>query len=204
MRGRHDLVVDRAPGLDGAPGGLEHTAVVAGHDLDDLGHGLFPAVQQPRRRPRSPSLPGACCRAPGPHAGPPRRAVRARPSRGSGASASIMPGSCTKAKPARHPGCEVAPRRAQHEHGATGHVLAGVVADSLDDSGGAGVAHAESFADLSADERRARGRPVEHDVAGDDLLLGAKRRAPPAAGPRGSRPRGPCPGSRWRRRRGSS
>ena len=51
-----------------------------------------------------------------------------------------------------------------------------VVAHSLDDGHGAGVADAESLADLPADERRARGRPVEHDVAGDDLLLGPKRR----------------------------
>ena len=83
---------------------------------------------------------------------------------------------------ARHAGGEVAPGRAEHEDGAAGHVLTGVVAHALDDGGGTGVAHAEALADLAPDERRARGRPVENDVAGDDLLLGLETGTSPAAG----------------------
>jgi len=49
---------------------------------------------------------------------------------------------------ARHPRCEVASRRPEHEHDAAGHVLARVVSDPFDDGGGPGVADAESFADL--------------------------------------------------------
>ena len=44
---------------------------------------------------------------------------------------------------------------------AAGHVLAAVVADALDDRGGAGVAHAEPLADLAAQEDLAGGRAVE-------------------------------------------
>src|SRR4051794_17712850 len=47
---------------------------------------------------------------------------------------------------AAHSGREVAPGRAQHHHAAAGHVLATVVADSLDHRIDARVAHAEALA----------------------------------------------------------
>ena len=53
-----------------------------------------------------------------------------------------------------------------------------MVADPLDDRLGAAVANAEPFAGDAADEDLAAGRPVEDDVAGDDILLGGKRRLP--------------------------
>ena len=75
----------------------------------------------------------------------------------------------------RHPGREVAARRAQDEDGAAGHVLTGVVPHPFHDRDRPGVADTEALAHLAPDEGRARRRPVEHDVAGDDLLLSPKR-----------------------------
>ncbi len=76
----------------------------------------------------------------------------------------------------RHARAEVAPGRAEHDDTAAGHVLAAVVADTLDDGGGTGVAHAEALADDAADVRLARRRAVQHHVPGDDVLLGRERR----------------------------
>src|SRR3954462_11805105 len=75
-----------------------------------------------------------------------------------------------------HAGREVAAGRAENDGPATGHVLTAVVADTLDDRGGAGVADAEALADDAADEHLAGGGAVQDDVAGDDLLLGGERR----------------------------
>ena len=51
---------------------------------------------------------------------------------------------------ARHAGGEVAAGRAEDHGDATRHVLAAVVADALDDGGGARVAHAEALAGATA------------------------------------------------------
>ena len=51
-----------------------------------------------------------------------------------------------------------------------------MVADAFDDRGGTGVAHAEALAGDAADERLARRRAVERDVADDDVVLGDERR----------------------------
>ena len=53
---------------------------------------------------------------------------------------------------AGHAGGEVAAGRAEDDDAPAGHVLAAVVADALDDRGGAGVADAEPLADLAAQE----------------------------------------------------
>ena len=105
---------------------------------------------------------------------------------------------------ARHPGGEVAPGGAEDEHGAPRHVLTTVVAHPLDDGEGAGVAHAEALADLSGYEGSARGRPVEHDVARDDLLLGPKRRGLGRSQHDDPPREALCRDSRWRPRQGSS
>ena len=76
-----------------------------------------------------------------------------------------------------HAGREVPPGRPQNHDGASGHVLAGVVADALDDGHRTGVADAEAFTGHSADERLTRGCAVERDVADDDVVLGASRRS---------------------------
>ena len=76
----------------------------------------------------------------------------------------------------RHARPEVPTRRAEDDDPSTGHVLAAVVADTFDDRRGARVAHAEALAHLSAHEALPAGRPVEDDVAGDDLLLGREGR----------------------------
>ena len=81
---------------------------------------------------------------------------------------------------AAHAGGEVAAGRAEDQHPAAGHVLAAVVADALDDGGGARVAHAEPLPDQAAQEHLAGGGAVEDDVAGDDVVLGRERSSPPA------------------------
>jgi hypothetical protein len=81
-----------------------------------------------------------------------------------------------------HPGREVAARWAEDQDGATGHVLAAVVTDALDDGGRARVAHAEPLAGDAAQEDLAGGGAVADDVAGDDVLLGDEVPIP-AGGP---------------------
>ena len=54
---------------------------------------------------------------------------------------------------------------------AAGHVFAAVVADAFDDRLRAAVANAEPFAGDAAEIDLAARRAVEHDVAGDDVLL---------------------------------
>src|SRR5579862_8401920 len=78
--------------------------------------------------------------------------------------------------PARHARPEVPPRRTEDHHPSTGHVLASVVADTLNHRGDTGVADAEALSDLAPYVALPRGRPVEDDVAGDDLLLGREGR----------------------------
>src|SRR5690606_39656636 len=79
---------------------------------------------------------------------------------------------------ARHAGAEVPPGRAEHEHGAAGHVLAAVVAHALDDQRRAGVAHREPLPHDTAQVDLARGGAVGDDVAGDDVLTGREHRGP--------------------------
>ena len=73
---------------------------------------------------------------------------------------------------AAHARGEVAAGRAEHDHAATGHVLAAVIADALDDGPGAGVAHREALAGEAPEERPPGSRAVEHGVAHDHVLLG--------------------------------
>src|SRR5579862_5504015 len=77
---------------------------------------------------------------------------------------------------ARHAGREVAARLAEHDDEPFRHVLAAVVADALDDRGDAGIADAEALARESAQEDLAAGRAVEGDVPDDDVLLGHEGR----------------------------
>ena len=77
---------------------------------------------------------------------------------------------------ARHPGGKVAPGRTQHDHPATGHVLAAVIAHALNHSRGAAVAYAEALARQTANVGLAAGGTVERYVAGDHVLVGRKGR----------------------------
>ena len=77
---------------------------------------------------------------------------------------------------AAHAGREIAPRRPEYHHASTGHVLATVVADRLDDRAHATVANAKPFAGHPANIRLAARRAVERDVADDNVLLGHERR----------------------------
>src|SRR4029079_19367578 len=56
--------------------------------------------------------------------------------------------------------------------------LATVIADTFDDSRGAGVADAEALTDDAADEQLTARRPISDDVAGDDVFFGHERRPP--------------------------
>src|SRR5207302_5998548 len=78
---------------------------------------------------------------------------------------------------AAHARREVASRRPDDHHRAARHVLAAVIADALDDGGGSAVAHPEPLAGDATDERFARRRTVERDVADDDVVLGTPARA---------------------------
>src|SRR6202045_5027773 len=74
----------------------------------------------------------------------------------------------------RHARREVAPPAAQDDDDATGHVLTGVVAGSLDDDRGARVAHRTTLADDATDEDlTARGAVTDH-VARNDVLVTAE------------------------------
>src|SRR5262245_12003846 len=66
---------------------------------------------------------------------------------------------------AGHARAEVAPVRTEHDHGATRHVLAGVVADTFDHSDGTGVADRESLPGRARDVELTTGRTVENRVA---------------------------------------
>ena len=76
--------------------------------------------------------------------------------------------------PTAHPGGEVAPGAAEHDHAATCHVLAAVVADALDHRERARVAHRKALARESAEERATGGRPIKDGVAHEHVLLGAE------------------------------
>ena len=77
---------------------------------------------------------------------------------------------------AGHPGAEVAADRAEDDDGAARHVLAGVVADALDDRDRARVADGEALAGAAGAEELAAGRAVENGVA--EQAPGRRRRRP--------------------------
>ena len=72
------------------------------------------------------------------------------------------------------PAPKLRPVGPEHHHPAAGHVLAGVVAHALDHGDGPRVADAEPLPHLAPQEDLAGRRPVEDDVAGDDVLLGGE------------------------------
>ena len=105
--------------------------------------------------------------------------------------------------PARHAGREVAAAVPEHDHAAAGHVLAAMVADTLDDRVHATVADGEALAGHPAHVGLAARRAVERDVADDDVLLGHETVACRGRWTMSLPPESPfCPSSRWRRPRG--
>src|SRR5437764_1784384 len=78
---------------------------------------------------------------------------------------------------AAHARREVAASRTEDDDAAAGHVLAAVVADTLDHRVHARVADAEALARQPAEERAAAGGAVEHGVADHDVLLRPERDA---------------------------
>mmetsp|Transcript_14691 Transcript_14691/g.47869 ORF Transcript_14691/g.47869 Transcript_14691/m.47869 type:complete len:262 (-) Transcript_14691:493-1278(-) len=77
---------------------------------------------------------------------------------------------------AAHAGGEVAPRDAEDDEAAAGHVFGAVVSEALDDGEGARVADAESLAGLAPEEGFASRRAVEAAVADDDVVRGDEGR----------------------------
>ena len=77
---------------------------------------------------------------------------------------------------AAHAGREVAADATEHDHLPARHVLAAVVADALDDGGGAAVADREPLPHQTPHEDLAVGGAVEQHVAGDDVALRHQRR----------------------------
>ena len=78
----------------------------------------------------------------------------------------------TYAMPPGHPGGEIAAGHAEHDHRTSGHVLAAVVAHTLDHREAAGVADAEALARHAAEEGLAGDGAVHHGIADDDVLAG--------------------------------
>ncbi|GKT49344.1 uncharacterized protein ColSpa_09525 [Colletotrichum spaethianum] len=72
---------------------------------------------------------------------------------------------------AGHTGSEVAASAAQNDDTAASHVLATVVADTLNDSGGTGVTDGESLRSNTTEEASTLGSTVQADVTNDDVLL---------------------------------
>src|SRR5215213_10077887 len=81
---------------------------------------------------------------------------------------------------ARHAGREIAPGLSDDHDDAAGHVLAAMVAGTLDDGDRAGVPDREALAGDAAEVALAGDRAVEHGVADDDRALrhdaGVRRR----------------------------
>src|ERR671924_344842 len=77
---------------------------------------------------------------------------------------------------AGHARGKIAPRFADDHDPSPGHVLAPVVAHTLDDCPHSAVAHREPLAGHAANISLAAGCAVKCDVADDDVFLGSKRR----------------------------
>ena len=72
---------------------------------------------------------------------------------------------------AAHSSSEISAAGAEHQNDAVGHVLAAVVADTLNDRGRSGVADSKAFAGNSVEERFAAGRAVKGNVADEDIFF---------------------------------
>src|SRR5690242_10560370 len=71
---------------------------------------------------------------------------------------------------------EVPAGRAQDDDAAAGHVFAAVIAHALDHRDGAAVPDGEALAGDAAEIRLSARRPIERDVADDDVLFGDEAR----------------------------
>ena len=76
-----------------------------------------------------------------------------------GARGELAVGVVDEGDAAAHPGAEVLARRADHDDDTAGHVLAGVLADALDDGLRAGVADRETLTDGPLKKARPRVAP---------------------------------------------
>lgn len=71
----------------------------------------------------------------------------------------------------RHTGSEVAASAAKNDDAATSHVLATVVTNTLNDSGGTGVADGETLSSNTTEEGSTAGSTIQADVANENVLL---------------------------------
>src|SRR5580693_3172869 len=72
--------------------------------------------------------------------------------------------------PARHSGREIAPRIADHDDHAAGHIFAAMIARALDDGGDTRIAHREALARDTLEIGLASDRAVQHGVADNDIF----------------------------------
>src|SRR3990167_4321255 len=75
---------------------------------------------------------------------------------------------------ARHAGGKVSSRFAEHDDAPSGHVLAAVIPDALDDCIGAAIAYGETLAGDAAEVGFAAGGAVEHHIANQNIFFGNK------------------------------
>ncbi len=87
-------------------------------------------------------------------------------------------------KPAGHAGTKVQAKRPEDDSHASSHILATVLADTFDNGKRTAVADSETLPGAAGEKKLARGRAVEHGVAGKNV-----------AAPGSSRPGGDCYGS---------
>jgi len=68
-------------------------------------------------------------------------------------------------QPAGHAGTEIQAKRSEDDGHAAGHVLATVLADTLDDGKRTAVPDSEAFSGTASNKELARGSAIEHRVA---------------------------------------
>src|SRR5215831_13288065 len=78
---------------------------------------------------------------------------------------------------AAHSGREVAPAGTEHNHQTVRHVLAAVIADTLDHRGRTGVPNRETLSRHTVEESFAAGRTIKGNVPDDNVLLRGKCRS---------------------------
>src|SRR5690348_12657490 len=75
---------------------------------------------------------------------------------------------------AAHSCGKISATRSEHQHQAIGHVLAAVIADSLNQGGGAGVANSEAFPSHPVEKRFAARGAVKCNIADQNVLFGSE------------------------------
>mmetsp|Transcript_12779 Transcript_12779/g.28356 ORF Transcript_12779/g.28356 Transcript_12779/m.28356 type:complete len:345 (-) Transcript_12779:3794-4828(-) len=75
-----------------------------------------------------------------------------------------------------HSSAKVGTAAPEHQHATTGHVLASVVTNALNNSPSTGVADSESLSRNATEKGQTKGGTIQADVANDDVVFGVERR----------------------------